>query len=82
VPARGEQHSHDPEVHDHEHAHVTHHLSGGQDWTHLTASHQHEHNHAAVTHSHEPHEDSAKEHRAAQVTEGVALGLASRSGMD
>lgn len=45
----GEQHSHDAEVHDHEHTHVTHYLSGGQDWTHLTASHQHEHNHAGVT---------------------------------
>jgi hypothetical protein len=26
----GEQHSHDAEVHDHEHAHVTHYLSRGQ----------------------------------------------------
>ena len=42
----GEQHSHDAEVNDHEHAHVTHYLSGGQDWTHLTATHRHEHNHA------------------------------------
>ena len=58
----GEQHGHDAEVHDHEHAPVTHYLSGGQDWTHLTATHQHEHNHAAVTHSHEPHEDPAREH--------------------
>jgi|Tabmets5t2r1_1033131.scaffolds.fasta_scaffold03505_3 hypothetical protein len=30
-----EQHSHDAEVHSHEHAHVTHYLGGGQDWTHL-----------------------------------------------
>ena len=30
-----EQHSHDAEVHSHEHAHVTHYLSGGQAWTHL-----------------------------------------------
>jgi hypothetical protein len=44
-----EQHSHDAEVHDHQHAHVTHYLSSGQTWTHLTASHQHEHNHAALT---------------------------------
>jgi hypothetical protein len=58
----GEQHSHVAEVHSHEHAHVTHYLSGGQDWTHLTASHQHEHNHAALTHDHEPHEDPAQEH--------------------
>ena len=58
----GEQHRHDAEVHDHKHAHVTHYLSGGQDWTHLTASHQHEHNHAALSHSHEPHEDPAHEH--------------------
>ena len=34
-----EQHSHDAEVHDHQHAHVTHYLSSGQTWTHLTASH-------------------------------------------
>jgi hypothetical protein len=30
-----EQHRHDAEVHSHEHAHVTHYLSDGQDWTHL-----------------------------------------------
>jgi hypothetical protein len=47
--AMGEQHRHDAEVHNHEHTHVTHYLSGGQDWTHLTASHQHEHNHPALT---------------------------------
>ena len=33
----GEQHSHDAEVNDHEHVHVTHYLSGGQDWTHRTS---------------------------------------------
>jgi hypothetical protein len=55
----GEQHSHDAEVHDHEHAHVTHYLGGGQDWTHPTAIHRHEHNHAAEAHSHEPHQDPA-----------------------
>jgi hypothetical protein len=41
---------------------VTHYLDDGKEWTHLTATHQHEHNHAAVSHSHEPHEDPAKEH--------------------
>ena len=30
--------------------------------SHLTANHDHQHNHAAVTHSHQPHEDPAKEH--------------------
>jgi hypothetical protein len=46
-------------LHDHEQAHVTHYLSGGQDRTHLTATHGHKHNHAAEPHSHEPHQDPA-----------------------
>jgi hypothetical protein len=27
---------------------MTHYLSDGQDWTHLTATHRHQHNHAAL----------------------------------
>ena len=37
-----EQHSHDAEVHQHEHAHVTHYMVQGEQWTHLTAKHDHE----------------------------------------
>jgi hypothetical protein len=44
----GQQHRYDAEVHGHEHAHMTHYLSDGQDWTHLTATHRHQHNHAAL----------------------------------
>jgi urease accessory protein len=57
-----ETHNHDGQVHRHEHTHVTHYLRHGQQWDHMGASHDHEHNHAAVTHSHEPHEDPDQEH--------------------
>jgi hypothetical protein len=57
-----EQHSHEALVHDHEHAHVTHYLVQGEQWTHLTATHAHEHNHAPVAHAHNPHKDEQKEH--------------------
>jgi hypothetical protein len=56
-----EQHSHEAQVHQHEHTHVTHYLRHGEEWAHLTANHDHEHNHAPLTHSHQPHEDPAKE---------------------
>jgi hypothetical protein len=58
-----EQHSHEAQVHQHEHTHVTHYLRHGEEWAHLTANHDHEHNHAPLTHSHQPHEDPAKEHQ-------------------
>jgi hypothetical protein len=32
------QHRHDAQVHNQGHTNVTHYLSSGQDWTHLTAS--------------------------------------------
>ena len=57
-----EQHSHDAQVHDHEHSHVTHYLRGGEQVEHMTSAHSHEHNHAAVSHAHEPHEDPQQEH--------------------
>jgi hypothetical protein len=57
-----QQHEHEAQVHRHEHTHVTHYLAHGQDWSHLTASHDHEHNHAPVEHTHQPHEDPGKEH--------------------
>jgi hypothetical protein len=44
-------------------AHVTHYMVQGEQWTHLTAKHDHEHNHAALTHTHNPHQDEAREHR-------------------
>jgi hypothetical protein len=32
-------HSHDPQVHRHEHTHVTQHLRHGQQWAHMDTSH-------------------------------------------
>ena len=55
-------HSHDAQVHQHEHTHVTHYLRHGQQWEHMGTSHDHEHNHTAVIHVHEPHQDPDKEH--------------------
>jgi hypothetical protein len=57
-----EQHSHDAQVHQHEHLHVTHYMVQGEQWAHLTATHDHEHNHAPLTHVHNPHVDEGKEH--------------------
>ncbi len=56
------EHKHDETVHVHEHRHVTHYLRPGEEWAHLTATHRHQHNHPAQAHTHEPHEDAAKEH--------------------
>ena len=34
---------------------MTYYLGDGEEWTHMTASHQHEHNHTALSHSHKAH---------------------------
>jgi hypothetical protein len=60
--AMADTHSHDAQVHQHEHTHVTHYLRHGQQWEHLGTSHDHEHNHTAVIHAHQPHQDPDKEH--------------------
>ena len=41
---------------------MTHYLKSGEQVEHMTSAHAHEHNHAPVTHTHDAHEDPAKEH--------------------
>ena len=55
-------HDHDSVVHDHGHEHVTHYRRPGEEWEHMTATHDHDHNHPAVSHEHEAHQDPEKEH--------------------
>jgi hypothetical protein len=57
-----EQHSHEAQVHQHEHTHVTHYLRHGEEWAHLPPTMTT----STITppdHSHQPHEDPAKEHQ-------------------
>ena len=56
-------HQHAEMVHGHKHFHVTHYMHRGENWAHLTASHEHEHNHTQVDHVHIPHQDEETEHR-------------------
>ena len=47
-------HSHDAQLHQHGHTHLTRYLRHGQQWAHLGTSHVHEHHHAAISHAPQP----------------------------
>jgi hypothetical protein len=58
----GRPHSHDAQLHEHDHTHLTQYLRHGQHWGHMDPSHVHEHHHAAVSHAPSAHQDPDKEH--------------------
>jgi hypothetical protein len=64
VAQEWDEHSHEPVVHSHRHAHVTHHKRSltGQ-FEHLVSDHDHEHDHAGLTHSHTAHKNIVAEHQ-------------------
>ncbi len=49
------EHTHSPQMHGHDHYHVSHHHKAGVlgEWDHRTYWHTHQHNHNALTHSHD-----------------------------
>lgn len=56
-------HSHPAIVHNHDHWHVSHHVTDDGQVEHRTSWHTHEHNHSELTHSHDyPREDEAAQH--------------------
>jgi hypothetical protein len=50
---REPEHTHPPVTHEHDHWHVTHHVSDSSQVEHRTFWHTHAHNHNAITHSHD-----------------------------
>ena len=53
--ARKQEHIHPPQVHTHDHYHVSHHRTGGllDEFEHRGHYHSHEHNHAPLVHGHD-----------------------------
>jgi hypothetical protein len=76
------EHAHPPQIHAHDHYHVSHYHKGGPlgEWEHRTHWHTHEHNHAPLTHCHdydqpeeaEKHGKMAHVHDHARPTESPA----------
>jgi hypothetical protein len=61
---REPEHTHPAVTHEHDHWHVTHHVSDSGDVEHRVYWHTHVHNHNAITHSHDYSQESEEQDHA------------------